>query len=181
MRVHWRPIWWGRELNLRTSPSLFWWFERGCKGVHICTTVHASIDVHYMSPVNSYVLHVRVSFSLSLNVPGTESPLSFSLFLTLSIPVPSSSPRRSPSFLMLGSYSRRAERAKKKLRSIFITQTDRAGRPSGAHKKCLFTYGDWSAETGVMPLALFFVLPFFCYDAGKKCAPHVDWSRGQMT
>lgn len=108
-------------------------------------------------------------------------------------------PVHSPSFLMLGSYSRCAQRElslslslflfatllvlsialcvsrsfslchrlplprsrallKKKrrgLRSIFITQT---GRPSGAHKKCLFTYGDWSA-TGfggnAEPLSLF--------------------------
>lgn len=106
-------------------------------------------------------------------------------------------PVHSPSFLMLGSYSRCAQRelslslslfllavlfcplrsaflalsrchwlplprsralSKKKrrgLRSIFITQT---GRPSGAHKKCLFTYGDWSA-TGfggnAEPLSLF--------------------------
>lgn len=34
------------------------------------------------------------------------------------------------------------EKKRRGLRSIFITQT---GRPSGAHKKCLFTYGDWSA------------------------------------
>lgn len=168
-------------------------------------------------------------------------------------------PVHSPSFLMLGSYSRCAQRelslslslfllavlfcplhyallalsrchwlplprsralSKKKrrgLRSIFITQT---GRPSGAHKKCLFTYGDWSA-TGfggnAEPLSLFLPpsrpalrrwhlfparvlrfssrppralscaslslspFPLFFFDAGKKCAPPVDWSRGQMT
>lgn len=114
----------------------------------------------------------------------------------------------------------RALSTKKKrrgLRSIFITQT---GRPSGAHKKCLFTYGDWSAtgfggnaeplshflplsryaphrwrlfSTRVLrfstcppralscaPLSLSPFPPFF-FDAGKKCAPPVDWSRGQMT
>lgn len=181
-------------------------------------------------------------------------------------------PVHSPSFLMLGSYSRCAARAslshpssppiapslsrflnaarssllcslrpacfslfpsavipslsnaralsKKKrrgLRSIFITQT---GRPSGAHKKCLFTYGDWSATgfggnaeplslarrpsrpaprrrrlfparvlrfssrppraLSCAPLSLSPFPPFF-FDAGKKCAPPVDWSRGQMT
>lgn len=57
---------------------------------------------------------------------------------------------------------------KKKLRSIFITQTDRAGRPSGTHKKCLFTYGDWSAATGVMPFAFFLSSLFFVTMRGKN-------------
>lgn len=131
----------------------------------------------------------------------------FPLFLSLSHRL-SPSPSRSRSF---------DKKKRRGLRSIFITQT---GRPSGAHKKCLFTYGDWSATgfggnaeplsrslplsryashrwrlfpTRVLrfsacppralscaPLSLSPFPPFF-FDAGKKCAPPVDWSRGQMT
>lgn len=77
-------------------------------------------------------------------------PLSHSLFLVAALPVLSVALRVSRSFSRCHTVSLplplvRALSTKKKrrgLRSIFITQT---GRPSGAHKKCLFTYGDWSA------------------------------------
>lgn len=153
-------------------------------------------------------------------------PLSHSLFLVAALPVlsvalrafPALSPAVTPSLSLSLSRSRSFDKKKRRgLRSIFITQT---GRPSGAHKKCLFTYGDWSATgfggnaeplsrslplsryaphrwrlfpTRVLrfsacppralscaPLSLSPFPPFF-FDAGKKCAPPVDWSRGQMT
>lgn len=155
---------------------------QGGAHLHNCTCMHRRA-LHISSELVCITCS-RIILSFSECSRYRVTPFFLSLSHSLdprSLLVTQLQPVHSPSFLMLGSYSRACGACKKKLRSIFITQTDRAGRPSGAHKKCLFTYGDWSAATGVMPLALFFVLPFFCNDAGKKCAPHVDWSRGQMT
>lgn len=88
-----------------------------------------------------------------------ELSLSLSLFLFAALLVLSIALCISRSFsLSLSpspSLARSFEKKRRGLRSIFITQT---GRPSGAHKKCLFTYGDWSA-TGfggnAEPLSLF--------------------------
>lgn len=91
-----------------------------------------------------------------------ELSLSLSLFLFIALLVLSIALCVSRSFsLSLSpspSLARSFEKKRRGLRSIFITQT---GRPSGAHKKCLFTYGDWSATGfgGNAELLSLFLLP----------------------
>lgn len=89
------------------------------------------------------------SFSLSLSLPPSRSYPFRQRDSSISRPGPRVSVRwprtRCNGVLVVGGRGPVEGAAKKKrrgLRSIFITQT---GRPSGTHKKCLFTYGDWSA------------------------------------
>jgi len=78
----------------------------------------------------------------SPSVPRVSRSLSLSLSLPLSFPLPPAPTVPSRSLSRARSRALSQKKKRRGLRSIFITQT---GRPSGAHKKCLFTYGDWSA------------------------------------